>query len=99
MGGGEARENAGMDEYDGQVQDLSPEGVRAALARMGGEREPDPIDDAHVAAFEELMRVSLGELEDHRSNPLHHIANLDLSVYERAYAPAPHRADARRRHL
>src|SRR5207253_7676325 len=76
-----------------------PAGVRAGLARLGGEREPDPLDDAHMAAFEELKRVSLGELEEHRSNPLFHIANLDLSVYERDYAPADQRTDARRRHL
>ena len=95
----EARENAGMHEYDGRVQDLSPEGVRAGLARLGGAPEPDPTDDAHLAAFEELMRVSLGELEEHRSNPLFHIANLDLSGYGRAYAPAEQRADARHRHL
>src|SRR5215207_8434747 len=30
------REYVGRHEYDGRVEDLSPEGVRAALARVGG---------------------------------------------------------------
>jgi hypothetical protein len=46
-----------------------------------------------------LLRVSFGELEDHRTNPLVHLDNLDLSVYDREYAPASQREDARRRHL
>ena len=43
--------------------------------------------------------MSFGELEDHRSNPLVHLDNLDLAVYDREYAPASERAAARRRHL
>jgi hypothetical protein len=95
------REYTGRHEYDGRVEDLSPEGVRAGLARLGGEPEPepDPHDEAHLAAFERLVRLELGELELHRANPLYHIGALDVSCYDRDYAPPAERAEARRRHL
>jgi Bacterial protein of unknown function (DUF885) len=111
---GSAREYVGRHEYDGRVEDLSPDGVRAALARLGGpapegsgepqggapvHREHDPHDEAQLAAFERLARLELGELELHRANPLYHIAALDVSSYDREYAPAAERAEARRRHL
>jgi Bacterial protein of unknown function (DUF885) len=100
---GSAREYVGRHEYDGRIEDLSPEGVRAGLARLGGPPatapEPDPHDEAHLAAFERLVRLELGELELYRANPLYHIAALDVSCYERDYAPAAQRAEARRRHL
>lgn len=95
----EAREGAGLHEYDGRVQDLSPAGVEAGLARLGGPPEPDPHDDAHLSAFEDALRVFFGEIEAHRRNPLVHLANLDLAGYDREYAPAQQRADARRQHL
>src|SRR5918999_6598142 len=97
------REYVGRHEYDGRVEDLSPEGVRAALARVGGPPgtapEPDGHDEAQLAAFERLARLELGELELHRANPLFHVAALDVSCYAREYAPADQRAEARRRHL
>jgi hypothetical protein len=107
------REYVGRHEYDGRIEDLSPAGVRAALARLGGSpegsgepqggapvnREEDRHDEAHLAAFERLVRLELGELELHRSNPLYHIAALDVSCYDREYAPPAERAEARRRHL
>ena len=93
------REYTGRHEYDGRVEDLSPEGVRAGLARLGGPPEDDPHDEAHLAAFERLVRLELGELELHRSNPLYHIGTLDVSCYDRDYAPAAERAEARRQHL
>ena len=93
------RENAGLHDYDGRVQDLSPEGVRSGLARLGGDPLPDPHDEVHLATFEALARLELGELELHRRNPLLHIAELDLSCYDRDYAPAGVRAEARARHL
>lgn len=94
------REYVGRHEYDGRVEDLSPEGVRAALARVGGpEPEADPHDEAQLAAFERLVRLELGELELYRANPLYHVAALDVSCYDREYAPAEERAEARRRHL
>jgi len=97
---GSAREYVGRHEYDGRVEDLSPDGVRAALARLGdGPSEDDPHDEAQLAAFERLARLELGELELHRSNPLYHIAALDVSSYDREYAPAAERAEGRRRHL
>jgi hypothetical protein len=97
---GAAREYVGRHEYDGRVEDLSPEGVRAGLARLGQGPDPDdPHDAAQLAAFERLARLELGELELHRSNPLYHIAALDVSSYDREYAPAAERAEARRRHL
>lgn len=94
------RESAGMHDYDGVVQDLSPSGVAAGLARLGeGPREPDAHDEAHLAAFEAGLRVLFGDVEDHRRNPIWHIMNMDLASYDREYAPAGERADARRRHL
>ena len=33
----ESREYAGRHEYDGRVQDLSPDGVRRGLAALGGD--------------------------------------------------------------
>lgn len=95
----ESREYAGIHDYDGEVQDLSPGGVAAGLARLGGPPEHDPHDEAHLAAVEEGLRVAFGELGLHRSNPLGHIENLDLACYDREYAPAEQRAEARRRHL
>ena len=97
------REYIGRHEYDGRAEDLSPEGVRAGLSRLGGPPgaapEPDPHDEAHLAAFERLVRLELGELELHRSNPLYHIAALDVSCYDRDYAPVAERAEVRLRHL
>jgi hypothetical protein len=99
LSAGSAREYVGLHEYDGKVEDLSPDGVRAGLARLGGPPEPDGHDEAHLATFERLARLELGELELHRSNPLYHIGALDVSCYDREYAPAGERAEARRRHL
>jgi hypothetical protein len=94
------REYVGRHEYDGKIEDLSPEGVKAGLARLGAGPEPDhPHDAAHLAAFERLTRLELGELELHRSNPLYHIGALDVSCYDREYAPEAERAEASRRHL
>jgi hypothetical protein len=97
----EVREYAGLhDDYDGVVQDLSPSGVAAGLAKLGtGAREGDPHDEAHLTAFEQGSRTAFEVVELHRRSPLPHIANLDLSCYDREYAPAEQRADARRRHL
>ena len=93
------RENAGLHDYDGAIQDLSPDGVRAGLAGLPSPAPPADHDEAHLAAFEEMLRVSFGELEEHRTNPLVHLDNMDLSVYDREYAPAEERDAARRRHL
>jgi hypothetical protein len=95
------REWAGMHErFDGVVQDLSPAGVTSALARIGhGPREPERHDEAHLSAAEAGLRSAYGVVEEHRRNPLPHLGNLDLSCYDREYAPASERDDARRRHI
>ena len=100
----ETREYGGRHEYDGKPQDLSPAGVRAGLARMAqaraaGQRAADPHDEAQLAAAEEHKRVVYAELELHRSNPLLHLAELDLAGYDRDYAPAAERDTARAEHL
>jgi hypothetical protein len=95
----EARENVGLHEYDGVVQDLSPSGVRSGLARLGGARLSDPVIDAHLAAFEDRARIVYDELEQHRRSPLLHLSNLDLACYDRQYAPLEVRQAARDRHL
>ncbi|MEW9546814.1 DUF885 family protein [Nonomuraea sp. NPDC050783] len=96
----EAREGGGRHEYDGRVQDLSPEGVRAGLARLGeGAAPDDPHDAEHLRVFEESLRFQFGELEMHRKNPLLHLSNLELACYDRDYGPEEERARARAAHL
>ncbi|MBB2909509.1 hypothetical protein FHS43_000755 [Streptosporangium becharense] len=94
------REMAGRHEYDGMIQDLSPAGVRAGLAALGGGPPPaDPYDAAHLEIFEEAARVRYGELELHRRSPMDHLSGLDLAVYDREYGPEAERAAARHAHL
>jgi Bacterial protein of unknown function (DUF885) len=98
------RENSGRHEYDGKPQDLSPDGVRAGLARLAaarasGERLADPYDEAQLTAAEELRRVTFADLEMHRRNPLLHLIELELATYDRDYAPAAQRAAAWAEHL
>jgi hypothetical protein len=52
----DVRESAGRHEYDGTIQDLSPDGVRSGLtalegARTGGASPRDRHDEAHLTAF------------------------------------------------
>lgn len=95
-----ARESTGRHEYDGRVQDMSPSGVAAGLIRLGQGPDPeDSYDAALLSAGEGLYRHLLEEMQEHRRNPLWHISNLDLSCYDREYAPGDEREDARRRHL
>ncbi len=97
-----ARQDAGRHEYDGVVQDLSPTGVTAglhALASVTADPQPDPHDEAQLTASMTAIQVRLGELELHRINPMPHILNLDLSCYDRDYAPAVERRAARDRHV
>jgi len=95
----EVREYAGRHEYDGVLQDLSPAGVTAGLAALGGLPLDDDHDEAHLTAFEAGARVAYGELEQHRWNPALHLANLDLAGYDREYTPQAERDAARARHL
>lgn len=96
----EQREQCGRHEYDGAIQDLSPEGVQAGLDALGkGPAPSDPYDAAHLEVFEEGLRVQFGELQLHRSNPYAHIGNLDLACYDRDYAPVDQREAAKAAHL
>jgi hypothetical protein len=100
----ESREYSGRHEYDGTPQDLSPAGVRTGLANLAipraeGERLADPHDEAHLTAFEDLQRVTYGDLELHRRNPIFHLAEMDLSCYDKDYAPEADRTAARAAHL
>src|SRR3954447_6384285 len=60
------RENAGLHDYDGVIQDLSPDGVAAGLARLGPGRaraagaDPGSHDEVQLGTFEDLLRVSYG---------------------------------------
>src|SRR5215472_6563944 len=87
----EVREYSGRHEYDGKIQDLSPDGVGAGLRRLaaaeadGAGQIADDHDDAHLRVFAESIRVAYAELEEHRSNPLLHSANMDLACYDREY--------------
>ena len=98
------REDSGRHEYDGMIQDLSPDGVRAGLARLKSARIEgpaldDPHDEAHLAAFENLAQVAYSQLELYRANPMFHLNALDLSGYDKEYAPAEQRDAARLAHL
>jgi hypothetical protein len=98
------REMAGRHEYDGRVQDLSPDGVRAALgaldrARRDSGRLTHKHDEAHLRVFEKSLRVQFGDLELHRRDPYQHLSNLELACYDREYASRRERAAARREHL
>jgi hypothetical protein len=93
------RESAGRHDLDGVVPDLSPTGVRRALGGLGGAPLDDPYDDAHLAAFEARTRVEYGELEVHRRSARPLLSALDLSGYDRPYAPRDTRLEARRTHL
>lgn len=99
----QAREMSGLHEYDGRTQDLSPDGVRRALAALdrAGSGRPlrDPHDEAHLTVFERSLRMQYADLELHRRSPYPHLSNLELACYDREYAPAKERARARRRHL
>ena len=99
----EIREFAGVHEYDGAVMDLSPSGVGAALARLGptgrDEHVSDLHDESHLAAYEQGLEASFGTAEFHRWNPLPHLSNLDVSCYDREYAPAAERQAAKAAHL
>lgn len=93
------REEGGRHEYDGQLSDLSPAGVTAMLAGLGGTPRSDPALEAHLSAFENLARAWFGDLSVHRWNPDLHMRNMNLIQYEREYAPAAERRAAQRAHL
>src|SRR4051794_1414731 len=95
----DVREYGGRHEYDGQGQDLSPDGGSRALAALGGPAHPDPDDEAPAGIAEGRARGYYSTLRIHQRNPAPHITNLDLASYDRDYAPAADRAAARQRHL
>jgi len=100
----EMREYSGRHEYDGKPQDLSPDGIQAGLAALASAKASapafdDPYDQAQASAFEDSLRVGFGELELHRSNPVYHIAELDLACYDRDYGPVAERDAAKAEHL
>ena len=96
------RELAGVHDYDGVVMDLSPSGRKAALKRLGpsslGERLADRHDEDHLSAAEQAA-FAQAEAEVLQWNPLPHVENLDLSCYDREYAPRAQRRRAREAHL
>ncbi|MDA8391774.1 MAG: DUF885 family protein [Actinomycetota bacterium] len=95
-----ARNGAGLHGFDGVAADLSPTGVRSALHALGrGPKLDDDHDEAVLAAAEHATRLMWGQMEIHRTNPLPHIGNLDLSGYDRPYGPAEQRMQAKLRHL
>jgi Bacterial protein of unknown function (DUF885) len=110
---GSMREDVGMHEYDGVVQDFSAGGVAAGLAALhrptppsrlqrlglGGPARPVPHDEAHLRAFETGLHWYFGDYQAHRRDPQLHLSNLDLACYDREYAPLPQRAAAKAAHL
>ncbi|MGW7002927.1 DUF885 family protein, partial [Streptomyces sp. NPDC054933] len=86
------REMAGLHEYDGVVQDLSPEGVRRSLAALTRARRhappySDAHDEAHLAVFEEGLRVEVGERGKHRPVPEQHQWYHEKNPNEKGEAP------------
>ncbi len=94
-----AREEAGHHKYDGVLQDLSNSAVKSGLDRLGGATLDDSHDEAHLAAFEAGLVVLFRDLEAHRTNPLLHLSNLDVSCYLKEYAPEAERHEAMRKHI
>ncbi|HEX4701966.1 MAG TPA: DUF885 family protein [Pseudonocardiaceae bacterium] len=95
-----AREYAGLHEYDGVLQDLSPDGVAAAIGRLGsGPLPADPFDAAVLAVYEDGLRARYVEAQIHRRDPLVHVSEMDLACYDREYAPADERQRTKERHL
>lgn len=95
-----AREYVGLHEYDGVLQDLSPGAVATALTRLGtGPLPADPFDAAVLDVHEDGLRARYAEAEVHRRDPLIHVSAMDLACYDREYAPAAARREARARHL
>ena len=96
------RELAGVHEYDGVVMDLSPSGQQSALKRLGpaspAERLADRHDERHLSAAERAAHAE-AEAGFLHWNPLPHIENLDVSCYDREYAPGPQRRRSREAHL
>jgi hypothetical protein len=100
LGLADAREYAGLHEYDGVLQDLSPDGVAGAIGRLGdGPLPTDPFDAAVLDVYEDGLRARYVEALNHRRDPLVHVGAMDLACYDRAYAPADDRARAKERHL
>jgi hypothetical protein len=97
----DVREGAGLHSYDGVVQDLSEAAVRTGLAALGPADQDGSADqdEAHLSAFENGLRWSFGDYQAHRRDPLLHLAGLDLACYDREYAPAGVRAQARAAHV
>jgi hypothetical protein len=95
----EVRDTAGRHEYDGVTPDLSPDAVRAGVSQLGGPPLTDAHDERHLSSVERRLRVELEQVELHRRSPRQLLSALDLSVYDRPYAPPDQRADARARHL
>lgn len=95
-----AREYAGLHEYDGQLQDLSPAGVTAALTKLGrGPLPDDPFDATVLEVHEDGLRAWFAEAQTHRRDPLVHVSAMDLASYDREYAPAEERRQAREQQL
>jgi hypothetical protein len=95
-----AREYVGLHEYDGVLQDLSPDGVTAALAGLGtGPLPADPFDAAVMSVHEDGLRAGFAEAQMHRRDPLVHVSAMDVACYDREYAATEERRAARERHL
>ncbi len=106
----DVREVAGVHDYDGVVMDLSPSGVRSSVHRLGdgpgsaaraASASPitDSHDEPHLRAIEDGLRACFVTAEAHRWNPLFHLANLDLSCYDRDYDDAEVREAAKQAHV
>jgi hypothetical protein len=56
-----SREYSGLHEADGQIQDLSQDGVGKSLDSLGGPPLTDPPDDPTAAGAEPAPRIRLSE--------------------------------------
>lgn len=96
------REMAGLhDLYDAVAVDLSPSSVDKMLLTLGTGDTPnlDEIESAQLGNYEEGLRFEYRDLSVHRSNPFVHIDNLDVSCYDREYAPVEQRTESKVKHL
>ena len=101
----EVREFSGRHEYDGRIQDLSPDGVRSGLARMadGRGRGPPARRPVRRGASGRVRATPPGSVSASSSctaaTRCCTCPALDLACYEREYAPQQERDAARSAHL
>jgi hypothetical protein len=81
------REYVGRHEYDGRIEDLSPEGVRAALARVGRPAGTGPEGSGEPQGGAPVGREGSGEPQGGVEPDAEHLeVEVDQETYDRLIA-------------